>query len=89
LSIGSANQLSVSLSATVPALSIGDPGSVTITVTGAAVGDGVIVNPNSDLPVGVVIAYSRVSAANTVKIGFTGTGSSSSFAQIFDIKVIK
>ena len=87
--VANSNQLSLSSSATVPALSLGDVGSVTITVTGAAVGDGVIVNPNSDLPAGVVIAYSRVSAANTVKIGFTGTGSSSSFAQTFDIKIIK
>jgi hypothetical protein len=87
--VANSNQLSLSSSATVPALSLGDVGSVTITVTGAAVGDGVIVNPNSDLPAGVVIAYSRVSATNTVKIGFTGTGSSSSFTQTFDIKIIK
>jgi hypothetical protein len=87
--VANSNQLSLSSSATVPALSLGDVGSVTITVTGAAVGDGVIVNPTSDLPAGVVIAYSRVSVTNTVKIGFTGTGSSSSFTQTFDIKIIK
>ena len=89
LSIGSANQLSASLSAIVPALSIGDVGNVTVTLAGAAVGDAVVVNPNSDLPAGVVIAYCRVSATNTIKIGFSGTGSSSSFTQTFDIKIIK
>jgi hypothetical protein len=88
-SVATSNQLSASLSATVPALSIGDVGSVTVTIAGAAIGDAVIVNPTSDLPAGVVIAYSRVSAANTIKIGFSGTGSSSAYSQIFDIKVIK
>jgi hypothetical protein len=87
--VANSNQISVTASATVPALSLGDVGSVTITVSGASVGDGVVVNPNSDLPAGVVIAYARVSAANTVKIGFSGTGSSASYSQTFDIKVIK
>ncbi len=88
-SVASSNQISASVSASVPAMSIGDAGIVNLTVTGAAVGDVVIVNPTSDLPAGVVIAYSRVSAANTVRVGFTGTGSSGAFSQTFDIKVIK
>lgn len=48
----------------------------TVTVTGAtANGNGtVIVNPRSALPNGVGIAWSRVSAANTVQVNFTNTG---------------
>ncbi|WP_396154110.1 beta strand repeat-containing protein [Flavobacterium sp.] len=83
------NNIVASVSGTVPALSIGDAGSITLTVTGAAVGNSVVVNPTIDLPNGVVLAYARVSAANTVKVGFVGTGSSTSFTTNFDVRVIK
>jgi hypothetical protein len=85
----SSNNITTSVSSTVPALSIGDAGSITLTVTGAAVGNSVVVNPSIDLPNGVVLAYARVSAANTVKVGFVGTGSSTSFTTNFDVRVIK
>lgn len=42
----------------------------TVTLTGASVNDYVVVDVNADLPAGVAIAWARVSAANTVKIGF-------------------
>jgi hypothetical protein len=83
------NNIVASVSGTVPALSIGDAGSITLTVTGAAVGNSVIVNPTIDLPNGVVLAYARVSAANTVKVGFVGTGSSIATTTNFDVRVIK
>jgi hypothetical protein len=40
------------------------------TLTGATVGMTVMVSPRDALPAGVVIAYARVSAVNTVEIGF-------------------
>lgn len=46
----------------------------TVTVTGATPQATVIVNPRSALPDGVSIAWSRVSAGNTVQVNFTNTG---------------
>lgn len=43
----------------------------TFTVTNAALGATVHVSPGSDLPDGIIIAYARVSAANTVTVKFT------------------
>jgi trimeric autotransporter adhesin len=74
---------------TVPAISLGSTSTVTATVTGAAIGDNVMVNPRADLPSGVAISFARVSAANTITIGFVGTGSNVSTVVNFDIKVIK
>lgn len=42
--------------------------TLTFTVTGAALGSSVIISPSSGMANGLVIAYSRVSAANTVEI---------------------
>jgi hypothetical protein len=85
-----ANTISLKNTAiTVPALSLGVSGSITVTVTGATIGDNVIVNPRADLPSGIAMAFSRVSAADTVTIGFVGTGSSVATAINFDVKVIK
>ncbi|MEO5683525.1 MAG: hypothetical protein ABIQ88_12830 [Chitinophagaceae bacterium] len=46
---------------------------ITVTVTGATVNATVIANPRVSLPTGIGIAWARVSAANTVLIGFTNT----------------
>jgi hypothetical protein len=40
------------------------------TVTNAAVGGSVVISPDQALPNGVVIAYARVSAANTIEVKF-------------------
>ena len=66
---------------------MGDAGSISLTVLGAAIGNNVVVNPTTDLPFGIVIAYSRVIAPNTIKIGFVGTGSVAAHATSFDIRV--
>lgn len=44
--------------------------TTTITLTGAAVGDHLTLTPRDLLPEGVVIAWSRINAANTVQIAF-------------------
>jgi len=76
------------VSITIPATAIGHTYATTVTVTGALVGNNVIVNPRAALPDGVSIAYARVSAANTVEIGFQGPGSSQVTGAGFDIKVM-
>ncbi|SFD78906.1 hypothetical protein SAMN05518672_103223 [Chitinophaga sp. CF118] len=66
-----------------------------VTVTGAATSNTVIVNPRAALPNGVGIAWSRVSATNTVDINFTNTGAGSLGNQkignnaVFDITIIQ
>jgi hypothetical protein len=47
--------------------------TVTATISGAATGNSVMLNPRSALPTGVAIAYSYISAANTITIGFVST----------------
>ncbi|MEI9944971.1 MAG: hypothetical protein WDN26_12240 [Chitinophagaceae bacterium] len=42
----------------------------TVTVTGATLNSTVIINPRTDLPGAIAIAWCRVSAANTVSVGF-------------------
>lgn len=42
----------------------------TFTVTNAALGGSVIISPDQALPNGVLIAYARVSAANTIEVKF-------------------
>jgi hypothetical protein len=50
--------------------------TTTISLTGAETNGHVIVNPSGPLPDGLVIAYARVSATDTVSLGFTNiTGS--------------
>jgi hypothetical protein len=48
----------------------GGSANVDITVTGAVVGGTVTISPREDLEDGLVIAYSRVTAANTVRVRF-------------------
>jgi len=83
-------------SVTIPALSNNTGVSVTVTVTNApfsATGPNpvVAINPEADLPAGLVIAWSRVSATNTVKIAFQNTSNSSMSARTlnFDISIIQ
>jgi hypothetical protein len=42
----------------------------TFTITGANIGSAVSISPNNVLPDGLLIAYARVSAANTVEVKF-------------------
>lgn len=46
---------------------------ITATVTGATVNANVIVNPRTSLPGTIVIAWSRITAANTLTIGFVNS----------------
>lgn len=46
---------------------------VTATISGAATGNSVMLNPRSALPTGVAIAYSYISSSNTITIGFVST----------------
>ena len=48
----------------------GGSANVDITVTGAVVGGTVTISPRADLEDGLIIAYSRVNAANTVRVRF-------------------
>jgi hypothetical protein len=52
------------------AFGLGTTKVITATVTGATIGATAIINPRSQLPTAVAIAYSYVSAANTITIGF-------------------
>lgn len=56
-------------------LAAGGVAAATITVTGAAIGDGVIINPGAAAPAGVVLE-ARVSAADTVAYRAQNLGSS-------------
>ena len=79
---------------------IGNNGSTTVlvTITGSTIpysssgpNPAVITNPLNDFPGGLVIAWCRVSSANTIKIKFSNTQNSSIPAQTLklDITVIK
>ena len=69
---------------------IGTTTTRTITVTGANTGASVIINPQTSLPGGLAIAYSYVSAANTVTIAFVSALLSISIpALTFDITIIQ
>lgn len=62
----------------------------TLTLTGVTANATVIVTPRSAMPTGMGIGYAYASAANTVKINFTQTGSAQTMGTIvFDITVIQ
>jgi hypothetical protein len=64
--------------------------SETLTVTGAAVNATVIVNPRQALPGTLGVGYSYVSAANTVIINITNSGTSTALGTVvFDITIIQ
>ena len=64
---------------------------VTATVTGAVANASVILNPRSALPSGITIAYSYISSANTITIGFINTQLSSQAvgSVTFDVTLIQ
>lgn len=66
---------------------------ITATVSGATTGATVILNPRSQLPTAVAIAYSYVSSANTITIGFIcsqGVSGTSTLGNItFDVTLIQ
>lgn len=70
-----ANILSSSVSVNPPSLSAGSNTVITVTVTGAQVGDAVTVNPGANLSGSYAISFARVSAADTVSIGLINPGS--------------
>ena len=76
-------------SITIPTISALATGTATVTVTGASVGDKVHVSPRTELASGLSIAYAYVSAANTVKIGFTAATAFTTAAVSFDVTTIK
>ncbi len=81
-------------SVTINSFPIGIAGTTTtqnVTVTGANTGASVVVSPESALAQGVTIAYAYVSATNTVKIGFTysGTVSINVSKTTYDITIIQ
>lgn len=63
-----ANNLSASASLDFGTILTGASGTSTMTVTGAASGDAVVCNPTAALSSGVSVAYSYVSASNTVTV---------------------
>jgi hypothetical protein len=72
--------------------SSGSTRQVTATVTGATTNATVMLNPRSALPASVAIAYSYISSANTITIGFTSTlvMSSTQLGNItFDVTLIQ
>lgn len=63
---------------------------VLYTVTGAAVGNTVIVNPRSAFSSNIVIGYARVTQANQIEVAFnTGSTNSTLGSMIFDITIMQ
>lgn len=65
--------------------------TLSITLNGAITNATVMINPRSALPAGVAIAWSRVSATNTLLVGFTNSsGSNKTIGNItFDVTLIQ
>lgn len=63
--------------ATITTLTAGEEVALTLTVSGADVGSSVVISPQNALPADLIIAYARVSAANTVEFRVRNTGASS------------
>lgn len=78
-------------SVNIPAVAAGTAYVITITVPGAETGSSVAASPDPVIPAELVIAYTRVSAANTVEIGLRNTTASVSVLKTvnFYITVIK
>lgn len=64
---------------------------ITVTVPGAAVGDTVTVSPQSALLAGLIIAYSRVSAANTIIVAISNhsAGAVDQAATVFNYGIVR
>lgn len=52
----------------VPAIPIGSSAKITFTINGASVTGTAMVSPTTELPDGLIVAYSRVSSANTIEV---------------------
>lgn len=64
--------------------------AVTATVTGATVNATVIVNPRANLAAGYIISTTRVSAANTIRVGFINlSGAAVNANGTFDVTIIQ
>ncbi len=65
--------------------------TVTVTVTGATINATVLINPRAALAAGVAIAWTRVSAANTVQVSFiNSSGSNKTIGNVtFDVTLIQ
>jgi len=72
-------------------IAAGDEVAATAIVNFAMLGENVVANPRNALPKGVVLAYSRVSAANTVEVAvYNLTANPITLGTVaFDIKVVK
>jgi hypothetical protein len=75
----------------IPNVSDGNGTTITVSVPGATVGSSVSVSPTATLSAGIVIAWARVSVANTVEIRFQNAGDSpvNPPVQNFAIRVIQ
>jgi len=64
---------------------------ITVSVPGAAVGDVVAVSPRSALLAGLIVAYARVSAADTVIVAISNhsAGAVAQASTFFDVGVIR
>lgn len=78
--------LTISGSITVPVISAGAEGSATITLTGANVGDQVIVMMPDTFPAGLIVARAVVSAPNTVKVYWWNAAGSPTTSASFTIR---
>lgn len=85
------NIIKASVSANLPAISPGTSSPVTFSVPNAALSSSVIVSPTSALPDGLIMAYSRISAAGTVEVKFTNVAGTATTAltQNFHITIIE
>jgi hypothetical protein len=78
------------VSITALACAAGVTTTTTLTLTGATTGDHAIVTFTTDLPTGLILAWTRVSTTNTVKIGFyNATGSNIDLTTTAAIAVIR
>ncbi len=75
----------------VPNLAANGGLSSSVTVTGAKVGDVIVITPKSAMPAGYGIAWANVSAANTVEVRFMNysTAAITGYTDTFYVKIIR
>ena len=83
--------IKTSIALDLPSIPANDTYIHSFTVTNAATGSTVMISPLGALLNGIVVAYARVSAANTVEVKFTNTtaGALNPAANTFYITVIR
>lgn len=64
----------------IPAIAAGVETDVTVTVTGAAVGDHLVFNMQDAMPANLIITHSRISAADTALVRFRNVHASTGYA---------